>query len=265
HLAGFEEELKDDNDPQFVEIARSLMAAATPAYRACRWTAQNEKNLHWIAALKPQLDAHERIIASRLERLYPRAWTDVPIPVDIVETVDWSGANSILRGQGGGHLLVSTSYEGPSALEVVFHEASHALMDPGNPVRQALNRAASAVDFHPPGNLWHVVLFYTTGEVVRRALNDAGTKDYTPMLYGIFDQGTWGEYRQPLESAWRPYVDGERSLSDAAAALIEALRKSAKPGAAPPYRAPAPQPEPALFGEGVVSTGEFESHPAFTP
>lgn len=34
---------------------------------------------------------------------------------------------------------------------------------------------------------------------------------------------------------------------------------------APPYRAAGPLPEPVLFGEGVVSTGEFESHPAFTP
>ena len=33
----------------------------------------------------------------------------------------------------------------------------------------------------------------------------------------------------------------------------------------PPYRAAAPQPEPVLFAEGVVSTGEYESHPAFTP
>ena len=33
----------------------------------------------------------------------------------------------------------------------------------------------------------------------------------------------------------------------------------------PPYRAAGPLPEPALFGEGVVSTGEYESHPAFTP
>jgi Tol biopolymer transport system component len=33
----------------------------------------------------------------------------------------------------------------------------------------------------------------------------------------------------------------------------------------PPYVADGPLAEPALFGEGVVSTGEFESHPAFTP
>jgi len=33
----------------------------------------------------------------------------------------------------------------------------------------------------------------------------------------------------------------------------------------PPYQSVKPLPQPVLFGEGVVSTGAFESHPAFTP
>src|SRR5262245_3123588 len=33
----------------------------------------------------------------------------------------------------------------------------------------------------------------------------------------------------------------------------------------PPYGAAGPLAGPVLFGEGVLSTGEFESHPAFTP
>src|SRR6266705_3836243 len=57
-----------------------------------------------------------------------------------------------------------------------------------------------------------------------------GKPGYTPMLYGIFDRGAWGGYRKPLESTWRPYVDGERSLSEAAASLIEALRTDASEG-----------------------------------
>lgn len=35
--------------------------------------------------------------------------------------------------------------------------------------------------------------------------------------------------------------------------------------AMPPYRADKALTEPVVFGEGVVSTGEYESHPAFTP
>jgi len=228
-LAGFDEELKDAEARQFVEIARSFRAAATPAYKACRWAAQDEKNRLWIEELKPRLAANEERIASRLEQLYRKRWNGLPIPVDVVETVNWSGANSILRDPAGGHLLISNSYQGPAALEVVFHEASHLLMDRGDPLRQALDSAASAVDFRLPGDLWHVVLFYTTGEVVRRILDDGGKPGYTPMVYGIFDRGTWAGYRKALETAWHPYVDGERALAEAAANLIEALRRPAEP------------------------------------
>src|SRR5687768_16940298 len=33
----------------------------------------------------------------------------------------------------------------------------------------------------------------------------------------------------------------------------------------PPYVSSKPMPDPTIFGEGIVSTGDFESHPAFTP
>ncbi len=229
-LAGFGEESKDAEARQFVEIARSFRAAAAPAYRVCRWAAQDETNRRWIEELKSRLAADEQKIASRLEQLYRKPWEGLPIPVDVVETVDWSGANSILRDPAGGHLLISgPSYQGPAALEVVFHEASHLLMGREAPVRQALDSAARAVDLRLPGDLWHVVLFYTTGETVRRILDEGGKPGYTPMVYGIFDRGAWVGYRKALESAWRPYVEGKQALSEAAANLIDVLRKPEPP------------------------------------
>jgi hypothetical protein len=232
-LAGFSEELEDAGGRQFVGIARSFRGAAAPAYRACRWAAQDEKNRRWIEELRARLAAGEAKIAPRLETLYGKPWGGLPIPVDVVETVDWSGANSILRDPAGGHLLVSVANEGPAALEVVFHEASHLLMGRGAPLREALDQAARAVDFRLPGALWHVVLFYTTGETVRRILADGGKSGYTPMVYGIFDRGTWVDYRGPLESAWRPYIAGEATLSEAAARLMGALRKAPQKGEGP--------------------------------
>jgi hypothetical protein len=238
-IAGFDDELKDDDARQFVAIARGIRAAATPAYVACRWAAQDAKNRAWIEALVPRLAADEEKIAARLEALYRKPWSGLPIPVDVVETVNWAGANSILRDAGGGHLLISNSYRDAAALEVVFHESSHLLMDRGDPVMQALVKAAGAAAFRIPDDLWHVVLFFTTGEAVRRILEDDGHPGYTPMVYGIFDRGSWAAYRQPLERDWRPYVDGRRTLPDAAAALIEAIRTSTdrppsgKPAAAP--------------------------------
>lgn len=33
----------------------------------------------------------------------------------------------------------------------------------------------------------------------------------------------------------------------------------------PPYASRQPMPEPTIFGSGIISTGDFDSHPAFTP
>jgi hypothetical protein len=229
-LCGFEEELRDAAARQFVAIARDFRSAAGPAYQACRWPAQDAKNRRWIEDLKPRLTALEPKIARRLEALYQKPWSGLPIPVDVVETVNWSGANSIIRSPAGGHLLISNSYQGPAALEVVFHEASHLLADRGDPFRKALDDAAKALGLTEPDDLWHVVLFYTTGEAVRRILSDAGEKGYNPMVNAIFERSkTWAGYRPAIEKTWPAYLDGKRTLPEAAADLLRALHEKAGP------------------------------------
>jgi hypothetical protein len=145
--------------------------------------------------------------------------------VDVVETVNWSGADTSWSDSGQGDILIARAPGGASAFEILFHEASHVLMDRGDPVRKALESAAKAADFRLPNDLWHVVLFYTTGEAVRPILDERGPSGYTPMLYEIFGRGSWVEYRQALESNWRPYIDGTQTLDEAAAGLIAAIRK----------------------------------------
>lgn len=58
-----------------------------------------------------------------------------------------------------------------------------------------------------------------------------------------------------------------RSRRPVGIALVAAVGLAALAAAAdpPPYRPAGPLPEPALFAEGTASTGEYESHPAFTP
>jgi hypothetical protein len=230
-LAGFTDEREDAAERQFVDIAQAFRAAAAPAYRECRWAAQDEKNRRWIAALRLRLAAHEEAIAARLPQLYRKPWADLPIPVDVVETVDWSGANTILRDPNGGHVLIAIENENTAALEVVFHESSHLFMRRNDPLPQALETAASAAHWQLPGDLSHAVLFYTTGEAVRRVLEEAGERGYRPMVYGIYDRGTWVGYREPIKVAWGPYVDGKRTLAAAAADLVDTLRKQAPPRA----------------------------------
>jgi hypothetical protein len=225
-LVGFDAEWQaDPGAAEFVGIAGSFRAAAMPAYKACRWATQDDSNRRFIADMKPRLAADEKRLAARLEQLYQTTWKRLPMLVDVVETVNWSGADTTWSDAGQGDILIANAPQGPSGFETLFHESSHVLMDRGDPVRKALDGAAKAVEFHMPNDLWHVVLFFTTGEAVRSILDERGPAKYTPMLYEIFDRGTWTDYRQVLEAHWRPYVDGKKPLAEAAASLIGALQR----------------------------------------
>ncbi|MEO8503900.1 MAG: hypothetical protein ABI609_08400 [Acidobacteriota bacterium] len=223
-LVGFEAEAKAMDGAEFVELARNFRAVAAPAYRACRWTAQDEQNRSWLAEIQPKLAASEAKLTHRLEQLYQATWKKLPVLVDLVETVDWSGANTSWSDAGQGDVLISSTVGGAPGFETLLHESSHVLMDRSNPVPVALAKAAKAADFKLPGDLWHVVLFYTTGEAVRPILDEGAATPYSPMLYEIFKRGSWAEYREALEKEWLPYVQGKRSLDEAATALVAAVK-----------------------------------------
>ena len=223
-LAGVEE-LEKTRDRRFIGIARSFMGAATPVYEACRWTTQDAENRRWIEELVALLRVHEKAVSLRLADLYKKPLAGLPIRVDVVETVNWSGATTWLLNPAGGHILISNEAEyGPVSLEYVFHEASHTLMRRGHPVHNALVQAAEQLDVSLPRDLWHAVLFYTTGDTVRRALAEAGEPAYTPMIYA---GNIFRRFHGTMESAWPAYLDGERSLTEAAVDLIRALGDAA--------------------------------------
>jgi hypothetical protein len=90
----------------------------------------------------------------------------------------------------------------------------------GSPLRGALTSAARAAERPLPRDLWHAVLFYMTGETVRRALRGTSEPEHTPLIDAL---NIFGDVREPIAAEWRPYLDGERSLADAAARLVERL------------------------------------------
>jgi hypothetical protein len=69
-------------------------------------------------------------------------------------------------------------------------------------------------------------MFYMTGEAVRRRLGETGEQEYTPMVYEIYERSSWGRFRDAIELNWPGYMDGERSLSQAA---IDLIRETGEP------------------------------------
>lgn len=223
-LAGLEPGRDDPRATGFLTIGRGFLAAATPAYEACRWPAQDAENRRWIDELAPRLKAHEAAIGTRLAELYQVPWHGLPLAVDVVGVAPPLGANTRILTPGG-HILVSSSdSEGDPALEIAFHEASHTLVAPWreDPVPAALAAAAESAGISIPRDLWHVVLFFTTGQVVKESLAAAGNEDYHPYVEDLWT-GRWAPLREPVHRVWPAYLRGERSLSEASRDLVQAL------------------------------------------
>jgi hypothetical protein len=121
-------------------------------------------------------------------------------------------------------ILVSSTHadnQGLRALEVVFHEASHFLATNESPLGTALASAVRESGRKPPPELLHQVHFFLTGEAVRRAIAGAGGPPYTPYLYTL---KLWSDqFRDSAARIWPTYMDGTRTMPQAAADLVRAL------------------------------------------
>lgn len=221
HLAGLEEAPPDERTRSFLGIAEGFRSAATPAYRACRWPAQDAANRRWIEHVTGRIAAHGAAIAPRLEEVYGRPWPELPIRVDVVPAALPVGANTFSTPP---HIEIATTTTDEDALEIVFHEASHTIAARNDPMQQALARAADELGTEIPRDLWHVVLFYTTGQVVRAALEAGGEPGYVPYVdaHDLWS-GRWGRFRDAVEATWPAYLAGERGLDAAAVDLLRAL------------------------------------------
>lgn len=69
----------------------------------------------------------------------------------------------------------------------------------------------------------HPLLASIAREVVREALAARGIA-YVPYVYasGLFERG-WPQLRAPLETHWRPYVDGQIALVEAVRQVMAAV------------------------------------------
>lgn len=123
------------------------------------------------------------------------------------------------------HITISSTdarNQGMAGFEILFHEASHAL---AGAVFAGIAKECRARDMPIPRDLWHALLFYTTGQMVKRLIEQRGAaSSYTPYAYryGLYDRG-WQDYQRALERYWQPYLDGKVSFDRALSELVEGV------------------------------------------
>jgi len=194
----------------------AVLDAAAPVYRARWWPDHDRANRMWVRAAAPLIAKHNDTLKMELATIYASDWPSTPIRTDIAEYASWAGAYTTI---GPTHITLSSvnpANQGNAALEVLFHEASHAIVFK---VRNALSAEARAQKkiFHH-SDFWHAVLFYSTGEMVRRQLD--GYTAYAAKN-GLYER-VWRGVPEILDADWKPYLDGKIDLATAVRRVVNA-------------------------------------------
>jgi hypothetical protein len=219
-----------------------ILEAAATVYRAHLWTDQDRGNRRWVARVAPLIEEQGVGISERLADIYQTKWPKAKIRVEVTAYANWAGAYTTLDPLRVTISSTDPRNQGDEAFEVLFHEASHGI---AQPVESAIIRECRQRDKAIPRDLWHALIFYTTGEVIRPLLTPAGkvppeTEDavkpnpniaapgrketYTPYAIreGLYERG-WKDYLELLTRFWQPYLDNKSTFDDAIARMVSAL------------------------------------------
>jgi hypothetical protein len=201
-----------------------VLDSAAIVYRAHLWPEHDRVNRRWIAGVAPLVRRNGVDLSHRLAEIYQTSWPKERIRVDVSSYASATGAYTTLDPLRVTVSSVDQRNQGAEALEVLFHEASHGIADS---VQDAIFRECRQREKPIPRDLWHALLFYTTGEVIRPLrLNgaDASSSGYVPYAVreGLYRRG-WENYLRVLTQYWQPYLDGSVTFDDAVAHMVSAL------------------------------------------
>jgi hypothetical protein len=209
-----------------VQIAgdlKSVLLKAAPVYRNHWWPRHNRENREWIAQVEPLVRKYGSPLATAMVSAYGQPWPQHPVRVDAVTYANWAGAYTTVSPTRPAISTTDPANQGPAALEIVFHETSHGMMDK---VMAASQAAETSVNTHRPngayhsGSIWHAVLFYTAGELVKEQV-----PGYVPYAdkNGLWVRAWPDPDRSLIEKDWKPHLNGSVPLEQALSNLVEDL------------------------------------------
>jgi len=219
--------LQDRGPSNCISGLRPQMIAAlnqaAPVYRAHWWPRQDRENRTWIAEVAPLVRQMGEFVGGQLVELYQRRWPPGALAVDVVW---YAGAQGAYTSRLPIHVTLSSRdprNQGLAGFEALFDAASDPLAEA---VNEAIARECRKRGIPIPRNLREALVFYTAGEMVRRALarQPSGSAVYTAYSHrNRLSEYGWSEYEQVLSRYWQPYLDGELGFDAAISRMISSL------------------------------------------
>ena len=217
-----------DDVPDHVALTdehRAHLEATARVYRIHYWPRHDHQNRSVWAWHESLVRAAENDVLDRIADLANEPWPDGLIRVDLTWDANWAGAYCTTRPT---HAVITSRMGGPDNswppggwLELLFHEPSHALINPNSSaVAKAIAAAASDLDIEPPRGLWHGVLFYLSGSATRERLAAEGVQHSLLM----HDQKIFAGYHEALFSSMPAYLAGDIDLDEAMLRVLVALQ-----------------------------------------
>ncbi len=213
----------DVTDTAIEPGVRAALNQAAPIYRLRGWPRQRQTNDAWIADMKQRVDRHGAALVRALAHAYRTDWPSKPILIDVSGEAGVYGGYTTNDGPAGfaAHSTIAPGgkgAEGDMGLETIFHEASHAV---DASIMRMINAECAVQKVRAPRNLWHALIFYTTGELVRRQVGMAGDEHYMPYAYrfDVYSKGMEKD-RAALEQDWQPFLDGTVPFEEALRNLV---------------------------------------------
>jgi hypothetical protein len=198
----------------------AVLEQSAPIYRRIWWRDHARANREWIEATDALLAKHGLAVLDVITRAYGLPWPADGYPIHVTGYANWAGAFSTR-----GNLLLISSLDpgnrGPTALEIVFHEAMHQWDDE---VGRILQREAGKRQLRVPEWLSHALIFYTAGEAVRAVAG--GHVPYAD-ANGLWAPRGRDVFKRALDEVWKPYLLGKGTRDEA---LGEILMRTSSSG-----------------------------------
>lgn len=196
---------------------RQVLEAAMPVYRAAWWPSHDRRNQAWISSMRRLLDGAEQCLAHRAEDVFRAPWPTAPLHVNATVYATWFGAYSTQHPTQITVAANAAGSQGKYGLEVLLHETGHGMLDP---LDSALAREAGRRNKRVPAELSHLVLFYTSGALMRER-----DPRYVPFAdeFGIWRTPPGKHYHTLIAEEWQPYLSGSRTFDEAVAGLVSRI------------------------------------------